>query len=68
VPPGVPLDLGRVAALQQLDEAGVLARRLGGTLRQVREHGRADPVQPVVRLLQEVKQPGVAAPGDDRLV
>src|SRR5712691_4373722 len=48
VPAGVALDLGRVAALQQLDQPGVLAGRLGGAVGQVGEHGRADPVQPVM--------------------
>jgi hypothetical protein len=65
VPAGVRLHVLFAAALQQLDQVKVLAESLLGPVRQVREHGRTQPVEPGVRLLEQLHQVGVRAPGHD---
>jgi hypothetical protein len=66
VPPGVLLDRRLVAGFQQVDEVGVLGDGELEAFGQVGEHRGADPVQPQVGLLEQLKQVGVAAAGDDR--
>src|SRR5581483_3529925 len=68
VPAGVALHLLPAAGLEQLDEPEVLAESLLGTVRKVGEHGRAHPVEAGVRLLDQLGQVRVGAPGHDGLV
>ena len=65
VPAGISLDLARVAVLEQLDEVLVLGDGALGPLGQVGEHRVADPVQPLVGLLEELEQVRVGAAGHD---